>query len=146
MKGIRNLRVMGLLGTMVLAALLTAGLASAKEKEFVGNFTLTSETRWGNAVLPPGDYSFELNLTTDLITVRGQKQTVMIMSQVHDTDAHVESSALILVSRSGKRVIRALQLASDKVVLVYPIPKENREEVAQGPVLIERVPITINGK
>jgi len=146
MTGMRNLRPVGLLGVLVLAALLTASFASAQQRELLGHFTLTSETRWGLAVLPPGNYSFELDLTHDLITVRGQHRATMIMSATHDTDTRVKSSALILVSRRGRDTVRALQLAGQKVVLVYAVPKETREELAQGPTIIQRVPVTISGK
>jgi hypothetical protein len=144
MKVMRNLRVMGLLGAMVLAALVTAGAASAK---CIGHFTLSSETRWGDAILPPGHYTFELDGTNDLITVRGQKRAFMVMAWNHDdiTDKDAGSSALILVSRGGKRTVRALRLAPEKEVFFYAVPKETPKVVAQGPVLIERVPITING-
>jgi hypothetical protein len=146
MRGIRNLTGVGLIGALVLAASLTASFASARQGDFLGHFTLTSETRWGQAVLPAGRYTFELDLTHDLITVRGQHRAAMIMSATHDTDTRVKLSALILVSRRGKATVRALQLARDNVVLLYAVPKETREELAQGPTMIQRVPVTINGK
>jgi len=145
MKGIRNLTGVGLLGALVLAALLTAGFAGARQRQCIGDFTLSSETRWGNAILPAGHYTFELDVTNDLITVRGQNRAVMVMSW-HDTDNHLDSSALILVSRGGKRTVRALRLAQEKKVFFYTAPKETTKQLEQEAVLIERVPVTINGK
>ena len=145
MKRVRSSKVAALFGFVALALSLAAGFASANERQCVGKFTLTSEIRWGKALLPPGNYSFELDLNNDLITVRGQKQTVMIMSQVHDTDTRLQSRALVLVSRRGKSTVRALQLAGQKVVLLYAVPKENREELARGPKIIYRVPVTLGG-
>lgn len=145
MRQARGSRLLTLLGLAALLVLLAAAFARAYPNQCGGHFTLTSETRWGQALLPPGDYSFEIDLTNDLITIRGGKQTVTIMSQVHDTDTHLQSSALILVSRGRRGTVRALQLAGQKVVLLYAVPKENPEEVAQGPLIIQRVPVTITG-
>lgn len=145
MRQARGSRLLTLLGLAALLALLTAGFARAYQKQCVGEFTLTSEIRWGRAVLPPGNYSFELDVTDDLIVIRGEKQAVIIRSLVHDTDTHLQSSALILVSRRGKATVRELGLAGQKVVLLYGVPKESPEEVAQGPLIIQRVPVTING-
>lgn len=145
MRQARGSRLATLLGLAALLALLAATFARAYPKQCVGEFTLTSEIRWGRAVLPPGNYSFELDVTDDLIIIRGEKQAVIVRSLVHDTDTHLQSSALILVSRGRRGTVRALQLAQQKVVLLYAVPKENPEEVAQGPLIIQRVPVTING-
>jgi hypothetical protein len=146
MKKARDSNLMALLSLAALALVLTPGFASADGNHGLGNFTLASETHWGKAVLPPGNYSFEIDLTNDLITVRGQKQTVMVLAQVHDTDTQLKLSSLVLVSRGGKRIVRALRLADQKVVVLYPVPQRNREELVQEPTIIESVPVTINGK
>jgi hypothetical protein len=144
MKGIRNLRVMGISGALAVATFLTAGFAGARPRQCVGDFTLTSETRWGTAILPAGHYTFELDEAADLITVRGQNRAVIFVSR-HDEDNRVDSNALILASRDGKHVVRALRLAQGKKVFFYAVPKETPKAVAQDPVMIERVPVTISG-
>ena len=144
MKGIRSSKLAGLLGAVVLATLLNAGVARAQK--CIGDFTLASEIRWGKAILPPGHYTLELDTPNDLTTVRGQNGAVMVMSQTHDTDARLESSELILVSRGRKPTVRELRLASLKAVFLYAVPKENPEEVTQEPVQIHRVPVTVDGK
>ena len=146
MKVTLNSRLVTLLGMVALVALLIPSIAGAKEKECVGDFTLTSATRWGRAVLPPGNYSFELDVINDLITIRGQNRTVMVMSRGHASDNRLESSALILVSRGRKDTVRALHLAGQKAVFLYAVPKESPEEIAQGPAFIQRVPVTVSGK
>lgn len=145
MKDARNSRLVALLG-FVLVSFLTVGIARAQERVSKGNFTLTSAVRWGTALLPAGNYSFELDLTNDLITVRGSHRAVMIMSMVHDTDRHVESSALILVPRNGIRTVRALEFAPQKVVVLYAIPKETtkRKEIAREPTKFQCVPVSTN--
>lgn len=146
MKGTRNLGLVARLGLVALLALLTAGFAGAKPRECVGALTLTSEVRWGRAILPAGHYTFELDITNDLITINGQNGAAIVMSLVHDTDNHLDSSAVILVSRGGKRIVRALQVAELKSVFLYSVPKETPEERAQGPLQIQRVPVNVAAK
>ena len=146
MKGICRSKFLALLNVLAFAVLLFAGLADARKKECVGSFTLTSETRWGSAILPPGHYTFELDATNDLITVRSQSgKAVVVMSQTHDPDTRLQSSTLILVSRGGRASVRALRLAPLKAVFLYPIPKERPEEVARKPLLIQGVPVMATG-
>jgi hypothetical protein len=145
MKGTRNLGLVARLGLVALLALLTAGFAGAREKECVGDFTLTSETHWGRAVLPAGHYTFELDITNDLTTIRSPNRTVFVRSLVHNPDNRLHSSALILVSRGRKRIVQALQLAGQERVFLYAVPKETPEERAQGPVQVQRVPVTVAG-
>jgi hypothetical protein len=58
MKSTRSLKSVRILLLAVLAAALSASLASAQDYE--GKFTLPFEARWGMAVLPPGDYTFHV--------------------------------------------------------------------------------------
>ena len=59
MKSTRSLKSVRILLLAVLAAGLSASLASAQE--YQGKFTLPFEARWGSAVLPAGDYTFRVN-------------------------------------------------------------------------------------
>lgn len=146
MKEICRSKFLALLNVLAFAVLLVAGLAAARERECVGSFTLTSETRWGTAILPPGRYTFELDATKDLINVRSQTgKVVMVMSQTHDRDTRLQSSALVLVSRGGRASVRALRLAPLKAVFLYPVPKERSENVARTPLLIQGVPVMATG-
>lgn len=146
MKSIRCAKLAGLLGAVLLSTLLNAGVARAQD--YVGNFTLTSETRWGRAILPPGHYTLQLESTNDLITVRSQdrRAAVMVLSIGHAIDTHLMSSQLILVSRRGKPTVSQLRLAGLAAILSYAVPKENREEVARAPLVAQLVPVTVNGK
>lgn len=145
MKRVFSSKLTGLLGAVVLATLLNAGVARAQT--CAGNFTLTSETRWGMATLPPGHYTFELD-SDDLIIVRspGLKAAVMVMSETRDTGTHAMSSELVLVSRGRKDAVRELRLAAPGAVFTYAVPKANREQVAQAPLVAQLVPVAVNGK
>lgn len=146
MKSIRSSKLAGLLGAVVLATLLNAGVARAQM--CVGDFTLTSETRWGRAILPPGHYTFEMDSTNDRITIRSQDRrvAVMVISLGHAMATQLKSSELILVSRGRKPTVRELRLNPLEEVFSYAVPKENPEQVAQAPSVVQSVPVTLSGK
>ena len=62
---------------LVVAGSLCAGRLTAQAADTVsaGKFTLPSEVRWGQPILPAGDYTHTLNSATffSLLTVRGQQ-------------------------------------------------------------------------
>ncbi len=133
---------------MAVAALgLFAGAAQAQD--YIGKFNLPIETQWGKAVLPAGNYTLEHNSMRrpDLVTVRGEKETIMTLpaSQSFQADRS-QKSALVLARMKGKTVVRTLVLAELGMEFYYPWPKGERIRIAEGPVLIQRVPITRVGR
>ena len=57
----KSIRSSMLLKVLVLAiGVLGASVSSAHAQSANGKFTLTHDTRWGNVLLPPGDYTFSL--------------------------------------------------------------------------------------
>jgi len=146
MKGKVTPWILKSLGFFALLAVLGAGLSNATPRDCVGKFTLASATQWGTVNLPAGDYSFELDVTNDLIVIRGQKRNVAIMSLEHHEASHLESSALVLVSRAHRKVVSTLELRAQGLIFTYPVPRDVREEVAKGPMTIEHVPVAENTK
>jgi hypothetical protein len=147
MKSTRSLKSVRILLLAVLAAGLSASLASAQEYE--GKFTLPYEARWGKAVLPAGDYSFRVNPSRDsCITLVGQgrRGVALILTSKTTRGEVAGSSALITVRSAGSYRIRALRLAEAGMVLEYMPPKAERQLVAQQPVLFQRVPVIAAGK
>ena len=128
----------------LLATVASVGLLSAQDAK--GTFTLPFEVRWGMAILPAGDYSFKLDNTNSIVTIRGENQTAMVLSLARSTNNHAGSSALI-VARHGKRgTVRALRLAEQKVVISYPAPKGEPPMLAQAPELLQRIPVLMARK
>jgi hypothetical protein len=147
MKSTRSLKSVRILLLAVLAAGLSAGLASAKEYEV--KFTLPFEASWGKAVLPAGDYSFRVNPSRDsCITLVGQgrRGVALIMANSATRGEVAGSTALIAVRSGGSYRIRALRLAEAGAVLEYMPPKAERQILAQQPVLFQRVPAIATGK
>jgi len=133
---------------VVLLALLTAvasvGLLSAEDSK--GTFTLPFEVRWGKAVLPAGDYSFKIDNTNYVITIRGENLAAMVLSPTPSPNKHAGSSELIIARQGKQGTVRALRLAEQNVVFSYPALRGEPPMLAQTPELLQRVPILFASK
>ena len=133
---------------LVVGALcLSAGLASA-QSAMKGEFTLPSEIHWGRAVLPAGQYSFDLTSTRapEVIRVRGEGVNVMLMAQAVGDRPIPTDSALVLVRHGDSSVVRSLRLAPLGISLYYAPPKGEAAMVAQVPGVAQSVPVHTNSK
>ncbi len=132
----------------LLATVASTGLLSAQDVR--GTFTLPFEAKWGMATLPAGDYEFKLDTASGphIATVRqGQRTLAMIMANAGSTRGKVAGpSALIIVRRGRTGFVRALRLAEVGATLEYLPPKGERQLLAQGPVLIQRIAVSVSGK
>jgi hypothetical protein len=125
----------------------SAGLASA-QSAIKGEFTLPSEIHWGRAVLPAGQYSFNLPSmrAPQIIQVRGEGVNVMLMVQAAGDRPTPTDSALVLVRQGDKSVVRSLRLAPLGTSLYFAAPKGEAPTVAQVPGVIQRVPVYTSSK
>ena len=140
-------RTSTLIRVVFLALLATAtsvGLLGAEDSK--GTFTLPFEVRWGTAVLPAGDYSFQLDNTHYIVTLRGENRAAMVLSPTHRIDNQLSSSALIIVRHGKRGTVRALRLAEQRQVFTYALPRGERPMLAQAPELIQRIPILFASK
>jgi hypothetical protein len=128
----------------LLATALSAGLLSAEDLK--GTFTLPFEVRWGTAILPAGDYSFQLDNSNYIVTIRGENQAAMVLSPSRRDDNQSGSSALIVVRHGKRGTVRALRLPEQNVVFTYPARKGEPPMLAQAPELIQRIPVVVSGK
>ncbi|MGO9273617.1 MAG: hypothetical protein ACLQOO_25830 [Terriglobia bacterium] len=149
MKSNRNSRLVRDLVLVLTSVFIFAGIASAQGLVCKGQFTLPFEARWGRATLPAGDYSFTLNSAgqPSIITIgQGNRSVAMVMAQ-STTDSDTSKASELTVTRSGGHArIRVLHLAELGTDLYYGAPKAEGREMASAPELIQRVPITFNGK
>jgi hypothetical protein len=122
----------------------SAGLASA-QSAIKGEFTLPFEARWGQAVLPAGEYSFDLASTRvpEVVQIRGEGKNVMIMAQGTSDIRTSENSALTVAQIGDVHVVRSLRLAPLGVTLHYAPHKVQPQAVAQMPEHIEGVPVRV---
>jgi len=149
MKSYRN-RMLAI-ATLALAAICTsAGKANAQSKA-TGRFTLPFEAKWGNAVLPVGDYTFIVSKAISsldrhyFVTFIGKdKETTLIAAK--DLSQIGAGNRLVAVRSGGKYRIRNLRLAFADLILNFQAPKAEQTLVAAAPELIQSVPILVATK
>ncbi len=132
-----------------LAVCLAGGAARASGPAvYKGKFTLTKEARWGLATLPAGDYSFMLDSQSlgGVVAVRGENQSALIMLQGSDETSSAAHSALVLTRSNGSARVVSMHLAELGKDFYFAVPKAEQQILAQGPELIQRVPIAVAGK
>lgn len=148
MKTNRSLSLVKFAVLAVVTACFGAGLANAQEIQ--GKFNLPFELHWGQAVLAPGDYSFRLNFSGDspdytvVTREQDQKETIVMAS----TRGHSSSgkSGLIVERHGDRGTVRTLRLAEAGLVIEYPAAKVQPQVLAQGPKMIQRIPILVAQK
>ncbi|MBZ5502312.1 MAG: hypothetical protein LAN59_08720 [Acidobacteriia bacterium] len=101
---------------LFLGILLVAGVLAAAAHAgalFTGTFTLTNNVHWGQAVLPPGDYSFTLDQATDTIVIRDLAADKIVAREFARIDStNVSDDSKLLVRVQGKhRVVYSVQVA-----------------------------------
>jgi hypothetical protein len=111
--------------TLLAAALLATGLlgrpASAQAR-----FTLPHETRWGRAVLPPGDYqlTFDNNNVDPTVVVRDGMSLRVVAYELTDVrnDSTKGPSALLIGTGGKQWVVLSLRSAEFGEIFVYEHP------------------------
>ena len=143
----RNQRMVG--STFLLAALLTslffAGTARAQAQHpaFVGKFTLTQQTHWGQSVLRPGKYTIRINSTAAPIigTIRTADGDAVsfVVSQASNGNTN-GVNALLINEKDGQPTVHSLALADLGMVLIYDpsLTRETVQEARAG----QTVPVT----
>lgn len=132
MRSIRNSVSMKL----ALLVLFSVCQANAQFTVFEGKFTLQQETRWGQAVLPAGDYLVSLPTSGgDIVaTVRDarSKRTVAWVALPSRGDINAGSSALLVATRGTQQVIYSFRVAELGVVFVSDPALAHAERVGEA--------------
>ena len=148
----KSIRIYGLPRILGLAALIVCSSAALASAEMVrGTFSLPFEARWGQAVLPPGNYSFSVDSSGSARLVTSfegetSKNEGAVLPQGYTDQQTLDRSELLLVNTGGNYAIRALRLAPAGITINYPVPKAERQMVVQAPQLLQRIPVMASGK
>jgi len=163
MKANRNLMTLAGLTVMLFAL----GAAGAKGQgiyltEFAGKFTLPTAAQWGKMTLPAGDYTLQYGIEESghgLVVVRGTSKGspygMIIAGPVGDTSA--ASSALVCVREGDDLIVRALEMPQIGKAAGFALPRRARlvahngkhggyTQLAEAPMLIQRIPVTLKAK
>jgi hypothetical protein len=136
------------LAAFALAVVCASAIPVSAQVACQGHFTLSHEVRWQNAILPPGDYSFEMKSVAapSLITVKGPNGSQFITATVAD-DKNIDQSMLIVENRGGRSTVSELRLSAIGRSFRYAVPKAPKEaEVAQSPATSEQILVAVNVK
>ena len=128
----------------IVAVLLAATVARAEE--YKGAFTLPIEVQWANAKLPAGDYTFVIDtaMFPRLATIRGEKATARVMPSRGVGAAASGHSELVLIRVGNQGYVRQLRLVEAGQAFNYGPSAPRETFLAQGPVLIQRIPVRVS--
>ncbi len=146
-----------LLGLAVpFAAAVTLGLsldAEASPRDaagVVGRLTLPFAARWGEALLPAGDYSFTIDSLggRHFLLIQGSAGALVapgFLTAGPEAPDVPEESALIAVRQRGSYTVRALRLSAEGLwlTLSFPLPAAASNRARSAPALLQRVPVQL---
>lgn len=143
MKRIETLTTVKFFAAALVAAFLSAGVASAQTGH--GTFRLSQPVQWGKVLLPAGEYEFALNSAsmTGLVVVhsRDQKTSGFVMPvEIARLDTEAPS-ALIIEIRGNERTVRSLRLAERRLVLNFGPEKGRGRKAIEEARATEEIPV-----
>ena len=164
MKTIRNLMTVAGLSALFLAL----GAAGARAQSIAnpnlaGRFNLPFEAQWGNTTLPVGEYSLYygrlLNGGIQMVEIVGKDKGsphVFIFPMGTDTPSTTEN-ALVLVRQGSAGIVSSLDLPAIGTSVDFALPRNANflarngqhikyAQLAEGPMLVQRIPITLSKK
>jgi len=121
----KNLRTFVVLFTIVAGA-----VAANAQTSFRGAFQLTSDTRWGMAVLPAGHYVLTLDTAEPpTIVIHSDDWKVSAMTRAEFDEQAAPGGSYILITGSGPdRQVRSINLPQLGRSLVFkPLTRSERE-------------------
>ena len=129
---------LGVLGLLVAAFHVTPASAQSVR----GKFTLPSTVTWGPAILPAGEYSFELNNTfPQRFTVsRGTHRVALIPVKNFD---YASTRRCEMVLENG--TVRAVSLPSIGMTFDYPAGKPSQREAPAKALAAQIVVLPVTG-
>ena len=116
---------------VVLFSILAGAAAANAQDAFQGKFQLSSEVRWGTAVLPAGEYSFVMESAQRpvriLICSADCKIQAMAVTRA-TADAKPGASYLFITENRSGRTVRSMNLPQLRTLLIYePLTQRERE-------------------
>lgn len=123
-----------LFAAALLASALFAGSANA-QSSLKGKFTLQHETRWGQAVLPAGNYliSFDNHMSNMLVVRDAKTRHAVAYEPINNVQDSTEGeSALLIAVRGSQQVVHSFRLAELGQTFIFDRELANRREVEEA--------------
>ena len=116
----RHLKLFTKVGVAALAlgALATSGNA---QNAYQGKFTLPTETHWGSATLPAGDYTFAMSSASSQyrLYIRGVQVDAIIMAASTDDRAVADYAQLNLVDIADVQTVQTFDAPEQGLTFIY---------------------------
>jgi hypothetical protein len=139
----KNLSTFQLLALGLLVSFLWAGVANAAPL-YRGRFSLPYEVRWGQGVLPAGEYlvRFEDVQTRVFVVIRDAKsgKDVAYLAPVTNSNAQGKS-ALLIADEGNQQVVHSLRLAELGEVFIFEPALARGAEVVREAHKMQTLPI-----
>jgi len=136
-----------LIVAFALSAVFANAVPASAQVAYQGSFTLPHPVRWQNAMLPAGNYTFEIrSLASPRLVLRGPNGAQFINAVIADQKP-VDQSMLVVENYGTESCITELRLAPIGRSIRYSVPKTPKDiELAQGPVTREKITVAVNVK
>ena len=125
-----------------------------------GTFTLPLTTHWEGLTLPPGDYAMRYGTReagigfVEVINKNGGRHSRVVIPR-EPSDASGNKNALVCIREGDTLVVRKLEMPTIGESVSFRVPRGTQLmahakktgtsiQIAQGPKLIQQVPITLN--
>jgi hypothetical protein len=137
------------IAAIALVTICASATPASAQSAFRGSFTLSNDVRWAGAVLPAGDYKFDLKSVglPARITLWGPNGGAFVTTGVTD-EKHGGVSVITIQHRGGMSFVSDMYLADLGLQLHYRAPSipKSEQELAQGPAYTEQVLIAMAKK
>jgi hypothetical protein len=139
----KNVSTFQLLALGLLVSFLWASVANAAPG-YRGRFSLPYEVRWGQAVLPAGEYLLRfVDVQTGVFVVIHDAKSgkgVAYLAAVSNGEAK-GTSALLIAEVGNQRVVHSLRLAELGEVFIYEPALARRAENVREAQIVQTLPI-----
>ena len=167
MKSIRSLMTLAgfSLALFALGAIGTRAQSapSLSTTNFAGSMTLPADAQWGRLTLPAGDYNLFYGTLNNqgpfVVEVVGKAKGAphSLIIPLGNDPTSVSKSSLICVRAGGALIVRTLEMARIGKSASFAMPRgaqlvarngkhNGYTQLAEAPMLIQRIPVTLNTK
>ena len=164
MKTIRNMAiVMGFSLALFALAATGANAQVLSKANFSGTFTLPVQAQWGTVTLPAGDYTLHYGhlamggpYAVEIVG-EGKRGPHSVILSAGKNSVSATKNAITCVRQGGALIVRALEMPEVGESVSFALPRgaqlvshkqihNGYTQLAEAPMLIQRVPVKANGK
>ncbi|HXJ90555.1 MAG TPA: hypothetical protein VMS18_27345 [Candidatus Binatia bacterium] len=121
---------------LAVSALTLASNAAVAEAPAHGKFTLAHDVRWGNALVPAGDYEFSYDpyVKSPILTltkVSGTRASYMLLVLSAEDSKATNSNRLVLETVADGNYVSTMELAECGMTLYFTVPSHPAKQMAK---------------